>query len=86
MDLEIKEDLLGRIEQAIENIRPYLLADGGDVKVLDIDEDHVVTVELLGSCGSCPMSPMTMKAGIEEAVKRVAPEVQSIKAVNLTTS
>lgn len=83
MEAEIKKDLLTRIEGAIENIRPYLLADGGDVKIIDIDDDHVVQVELLGACEACPMSPMTMKAGIEEAVKRVAPEVTSIKAVNI---
>ena len=86
MDTTKKEELLVKIEQAIDNIRPYLLADGGDVRVLDIDEDFIVRVELLGSCESCPMSPMTMKAGIEEAVKRVAPEVVAIKAVNVATT
>lgn len=83
MDANLKQELLAKIDQAINNIRPYLEADGGDVKVLDIDDDYVVLVELLGACESCPMSPMTMKAGIEEAVKRVAPEVKSIKAVNI---
>lgn len=83
MDITQKEELLEKINQAIDNIRPYLEADGGDVRVLDIDEDYVVHVELLGACGSCPMSPMTMKAGIEEAVKRVAPQVTAIKAVNI---
>lgn len=85
MDTNTKQELLGRIGQAISNIRPYLEADGGDVKVLDIDDDYVVQVELLGACESCPMSPMTMKAGIEEAVKRVAPEVKSINAVNIAS-
>lgn len=83
MDANIKKELLTRIDQAITNIRPYLEADGGDVKVLDINDDYVVQVELLGACEACPMSPMTMKAGIEEAVKRVAPEVKSINAVNI---
>ncbi len=83
MDITKKEELLVRINEAITNIRPYLEADGGDVKVLDIDEDYVVSVELLGACEACPMSPMTMKAGIEEAIKRVAPEVRAIKAVNI---
>lgn len=85
MDISIKEDLLSRIEASLENIRPYLKEDGGDVKLVDIDEDHVVLVELLGSCESCPMSPMTMKAGIEEAVKKAAPEVTAIKAINAAT-
>ncbi|MFY0628558.1 MAG: NifU family protein [Reichenbachiella sp.] len=82
MKTEIKKDLLEKIETAIENIRPYLLTDGGDVKILDVDEDYVVHVELLGACESCPMSPMTMKAGIEEAIKKVAPEITSVIAVN----
>lgn len=85
MDLTVKTELLERINLAIQNIRPYLEADGGDVRVLDVDDDFVVTVELLGSCESCPMSPMTMKAGIEEAVKRVAPEVKAIVAVNVAS-
>lgn len=83
MDTDLKNDLLERINGAVENIRPYLEADGGDVKILDVDDDFVVHLELLGACESCPMSPMTMKAGIEEAVKRVAPEVTAIKAVNV---
>ncbi|MEO9803098.1 MAG: NifU family protein [Reichenbachiella sp.] len=83
MDANTKQELLAKIDQAINNIRPYLEADGGDVKLLDIDDEFVVQVELLGACEACPMSPMTMKAGIEEAVKRVAPEVKSINAVNI---
>ena len=86
MNAEIKSELLGRIGEAIDNIRPYLNADGGDVKILDVDDEHVVHVELLGACGECPMSPMTMKAGIEEAVKKVAPEVTAILAVNVATA
>ncbi|WP_422359175.1 NifU family protein [Reichenbachiella sp.] len=85
MEADKKQELLARIDQAIKNIRPYLEADGGDVKLLDIDDDYVVQVELLGACEACPMSPMTMKAGIEEAVKRVAPEVKAINAVNVAS-
>lgn len=83
MDINKKEELLERIDGAITNIRPYLEADGGDVRVVDIDDDFIVYVELLGACEACPMSPMTMKAGIEEAIKRVAPEVIAIKATNI---
>jgi Fe-S cluster biogenesis protein NfuA len=85
MDVITKEILLKKIGDAVENIRPYLIADGGDVNVLDLDEDYVVHVELLGSCESCPMSPMTMKAGIEEAVKRAVPEVKHVNAVNVAS-
>ena len=83
MDANKKEELLARVSNALDSIRPYLEADGGDVKILDIDDEFVVHVELLGACESCPMSPMTMTAGIEEAIKRVAPEIKSIKAVNI---
>jgi len=72
------------IDRVLEKIRPYLEADGGNVKVIEITEDKVVKVELLGSCGSCQMSTMTMKAGIEEAIKKEFPEVKSVEAVNLT--
>lgn len=78
-------ELIERIEKALETIRPYLEADGGDVKVLDVDKDKNVVLELLGSCGSCPMSAMTLKAGVEEAIKREIPEINSVNAVNLTS-
>ena len=73
-----------KVENALDSIRPYLEADGGNVKILDISEDNIVKLELLGACGSCPMSTMTMKAGVEEAIKRAVPEIQSVVAVNIT--
>ncbi|MBV6640392.1 MAG: NifU family protein [Cyclobacteriaceae bacterium] len=78
---EIKE----RIETALDSIRPYLEADGGNVKILKVDEDNKVYLELLGNCGNCPMSTMTLKAGVEEAIKRAVPEVTAVEAVNITT-
>ncbi|NEU09212.1 NifU family protein [Flavihumibacter sp. R14] len=77
-------DLLQRVEDALNTIRPYLEADGGNVSVEEITPDHVVRLRLLGSCGSCPMSIMTLKAGIEEAIKKAVPEIVSIEAINLT--
>ncbi len=77
-------ELIDQVEKALDNIRPYLVADGGNVKVLSIDENKVVLLELLGSCGSCPMSAMTLKAGVEESIKRAVPEITAVKAVNLT--
>ncbi len=79
-------ELLERIQEAIEGIRPYLQDDGGDVKIVEVTEDMEVKVELLGSCASCSMSPSTMKAGIEEAIKRAVPEIKSIVAINALTS
>ncbi len=77
-------DLLQRVEAALDTIRPYLEADGGNVSVEEITPEMVVRLRLLGSCGSCPMSIMTLKAGIEQAIKRSVPEIEAIEAVNLT--
>ncbi len=75
--------LLDRIENALDSIRPYLEADGGNVKLLGVDEGNVAKLELLGNCGSCPMSAMTLKAGVEEAIKRAVPEIIKVEAVNV---
>jgi Fe-S cluster biogenesis protein NfuA len=77
-------DLLQRVENALDTIRPYLEADGGNVSIEEITSDNIVRLRLLGSCGSCPMSIMTLKAGIEQAIKRSVPEIESVEAVNLT--
>jgi Fe-S cluster biogenesis protein NfuA len=77
-----EKTLLERVEAALDSIRPYLVSDGGDVRLHEIRDDLVVEVELLGSCESCSMSNMTMKAGLEEAIKRVAPEILEVKAIN----
>lgn len=59
-------------------------ADGGNIKLIDITEDFTVKLELMGACGSCRMSAMTMKAGVEEAIKKAVPEITNVIAVNLT--
>lgn len=76
--------LLEQVETALDTIRPYLEADGGNVSVEEITPDHIVKLKLLGSCGSCPMSIMTLKAGIEQAIMKAVPEVTGVEAVNLT--
>jgi Fe-S cluster biogenesis protein NfuA len=76
--------LLDQVEAALDSIRPYLEADGGNVSIEEITPDNVVRLKLLGSCGSCPMSIMTLKAGIEQAIMKAVPEITSIEAVNLT--
>jgi Fe-S cluster biogenesis protein NfuA len=76
--------LLDQVEAALDSIRPYLEADGGNVSIEEITPDHVVRLKLLGSCGSCPMSIMTLKAGIEQAIMKAVPEITSIEAINLT--
>ena len=79
------DQLKEKVETALNDIRPYLEADGGGVKVMQVSEDKVVTLELMGSCSHCPMSVMTMRAGIEETIKRLVPEVNSVEAINITS-
>jgi Fe-S cluster biogenesis protein NfuA len=77
-------DLLQKVEIALDSIRPYLEADGGNVSIEEITADNVVRLRLLGACGSCPMSIMTLKAGIEEAIRKAVPEIEGVEAVNIT--
>jgi Fe-S cluster biogenesis protein NfuA len=71
-----------KIEEALNSVRPFLKMDGGDVELINIDDDNIVTLKLLGACSGCSMSHMTMRAGIEEAIKKVLPEVKSVIAVD----
>lgn len=70
-----------KIEIALQSIRPFLQRDGGDVELVEITRDNIVRVRLLGACESCSMSTMTLRAGIEEAVKNAIPEIKSVEAV-----
>ncbi|ETZ19295.1 MULTISPECIES: NifU family protein [Pedobacter] len=76
-------NLTEQVEQALETIRPYLIADGGDVAIEEITPENVVKLKLLGNCGSCKMSFMTMKAGIEQAIMKAVPQITSVVAINL---
>ena len=82
----MQPELREQIEFALDTIRPYLEADGGNVRIVELTDDMVLRIELLGSCGTCPMSTMTLKAGVEEAIKRAIPEIQRVEAVNLTVA
>jgi Fe-S cluster biogenesis protein NfuA len=75
--LILRED----VEKAINNIRPALQADGGDVELVSISEDGVVSVKLKGACHGCPMAQMTLTQGIEKQLKKAVPEVKSVKSV-----
>ncbi len=77
------EELTIKVKNIIEQIRPYLQADGGDISFVGLTEDKVVNVELQGSCGSCPYSRMTLKNGVEEAVRKALPEIKSVEALNI---
>ncbi len=74
-------ELHRQIEEALDSIRPYLMADGGSVRLLDVTPDMVVELEMLGACGSCPMSTMTLRAGIEQALRRSVPQIRRVEAV-----
>ena len=70
-----------QIEQALDKIRPALQRDGGDIELVDVEEDGVVKVRLTGACSGCPMSQMTLKQGVERIVKQLVPEVKTVEAV-----
>lgn len=76
------ETLYNKVQQALDSIRPYLEADGGNVEVVEITADQVLKIELKGACKTCNMSHMTMKSGIEETIRRAVPEIKEIISVN----
>ncbi len=80
---EKRAELTGKVENVIEQIRPYLQQDGGDIKFVELTDNNIVNVELMGACGSCPYSTMTLKNGVETAVKKAIPEIESVEAVNI---
>ena len=77
----VKADIYAQVEEALQKVRPFLAADGGDVALVDIDEQMNVSIELLGQCSICSMSAMTMKAGIEEGIRKAVPTIKSVRAV-----
>lgn len=70
-----------RVEAVIDKIRPFLQADGGDIELIDVDGEGLVKVRLLGACGGCPMSQMTLKQGVERAIREQIPEIKEVVAV-----
>ena len=69
------------VKQALEEVRPHLQVDGGDVELVEIQDDGVVKVRLTGACAGCPMSQMTLKWGVENYLKKKIPEVKSVESV-----
>ena len=70
-----------QVEQALDKIRPALQRDGGDIELVEVEENGIVKVRLTGACGGCPMSQMTLKQGVERIVKQLVPEVKSVESV-----
>ncbi len=81
MDEAKRQDFEKRINESIEMVRPYLVADGGDIRFVELTDDMVVKVELLGACGSCPYSIQTLKNGVEQAVKKQIPEIKEVVSI-----
>lgn len=81
IDPQQRKRLVQRVKDALTELRPFLEADNGDITLDSISDAGVVTVRLHGACSNCSMSAMTMKAGVEEAIKRIAPEVVRVEAV-----
>jgi Fe-S cluster biogenesis protein NfuA len=80
MEVMDKIGLMSRVEGALDSVRAFLQADGGDVELLDIEQNMTVKIRLLGQCRSCNLVGMTMKAGIEDAIKKAVPQIQQVIA------
>ncbi|MDR2410508.1 MAG: NifU family protein [Bacteroidales bacterium] len=72
-----------KVQQIINQIRPHLQADGGDIRYIELTEDNVVKVELQGACGCCPHSRATLKHGVEATLKKYVPEITSVEDINM---
>lgn len=75
--------IITRVEETLEQLRPYLLADNGNVSLIEVTDDMVVKLKFLGACSSCSMSAMTLKAGIEQSILKAVPEIKSVVAVTV---
>ena len=82
MVIEDKHFLIEKINIALNEVRPFLQADGGNVEVVDVTDDMTVQVKWIGTCQTCSMSSMTMKAGIEQAIKSRLPQILHVEAIN----
>ena len=71
-------DLLENVEKALDEIRPFLQNDGGDINLIGIENERVVRVQLIGACSSCNVNQMTLKSGVEMTIKKYAPQIQSV--------
>lgn len=78
-----KEELNEKVLNVLDQVRPYLQQDGGDLKLIEITDDNVVNVELTGACSTCAFSTMTLKNGVEATLKKILPEIKEVVAVNL---
>jgi Fe-S cluster biogenesis protein NfuA len=81
MDANEKNNIIRRINESLDKIRPYLISDGGDVQFKELTDDMKVIVKLIGACDHCPFSVSTLKAGVEQAIIQDVPEITEVEAV-----
>lgn len=79
-----KQEIEKRVIRVLEQIRPYLIEDGGDLELVELSDDMVVKIELKGTCINCSLNSMTFKSSIEESILRSVPEIKKVKAINFT--
>jgi len=77
-----RQEIEQKIKDTIQKIRPYLVADGGDIVLKEITDDLTIKVELQGACGTCPFSLFTLKNGVEQAIKKEVPDIKEVVATN----
>jgi len=82
MSVKEKKELLLKVDQALEDLRPHLAVDGGDIEVVDITEERVAKIKWLGNCEACSMSAMTLRAGVEQTLKSKVPEITGVEPIN----
>lgn len=81
MENQADNNVLEKVQKAINTVRPYLVTDGGDVELVEVTDDLVVKVKLTGACEGCPFSLQTLKAGIEQAIRKEVPELKQLISV-----
>ena len=77
-----RRDLITRVDAALEEVRPHLAIDGGNIEVVTVSDAQIVEIKWLGACHGCSMTAMTMKAGVEQAIRTRLPEISGVVAVN----
>ena len=82
MSEEERSDMYNRVNDVLAKIRPYLEADGGDISLIEVTNDLVIKVKLLGACDGCPFSFQTLKAGVEQALRKEIPDIKDVVAIN----
>lgn len=82
MGIITDKNIINKIEEALTQVRPFLESDGGDIRLVEVTDDYVVKVKLLGACSDCQVSVMTLKAGVEQAIKKMLPQVKEVVDVD----